>query len=33
MMRAALENIVAQPKVSKDVFEQVSKSLAYLTVI
>ena len=28
MMRAALENIVAQPKVSKDVFEQASKSLA-----
>jgi hypothetical protein len=28
MMRQALERIVATPGLSKDVFEQVSKSLA-----
>ena len=28
MMRAALERIVATPGLSKDVFEQASKSLA-----
>jgi len=28
MMRAALEHILATPGLSKDVFEQVSKSLA-----